>query len=215
MATSKRQQQLKTQLIQFYNQPIAKVSLELFLSIGAVIFFALFAIRPTLVTMSELVKEIEDKEALDQQLSQKVAALATVQNEYLALEPRLTVLDDAIPNQPRLEETLKIIEKIASDNNLVITSIQVQELPQEEDETTPFEDKERVSLPLSVIVAGDYTAIRNFIDQLNASRRALIVDSIVFSVSEERESRKLRATITVNMQYFGFGATTRGSQKEN
>jgi Tfp pilus assembly protein PilO len=203
MATNKRQQQIRTTLVQFYNQPIAKVSLELFLSIGAVIFFALFAIRPTLITMSELVKEIEDKEALDQQLSQKVAALATVQNEYLVVENRLEVLDEAIPNQPELETTLKIIEKVASDNDLVITSVQVQELPQPTDETIPFEDKERVSLPINVIVAGEYTAIRNFIDDLNNSRRALIVDSIVFSVSQERESRKLRATITVNMQYYG------------
>jgi Tfp pilus assembly protein PilO len=121
----------------------------------------------------------------------------------LVVENRLEVLDEAIPNQPELETTLKIIEKVASDNDLVITSVQVQELPQPTDETIPFEDKERVSLPINVIVAGEYTAIRNFIDDLNNSRRALIVDSIVFSVSQERESRKLRATITVNMQYYG------------
>ncbi len=76
MATNKRSQ-LTTTLLQFYDKPIAKVSLELFFTVAAVIVFALFAIRPTLSTMGKLIKELEDKQALNQKLAQKVAALST------------------------------------------------------------------------------------------------------------------------------------------
>ena len=74
-----KRQQLTNTLVEFYNQPIAKVSLELFLSIVAVIFFAIFAIRPTLLTMSDLIKELQEKEVLNEKLSQKTAALSSVQ----------------------------------------------------------------------------------------------------------------------------------------
>jgi hypothetical protein len=67
--------QLMSALNDFYHKPVAMVSLELFLSIGAVVFFAIFAVRPTLLTMADLIKEIEDKRALDQQLQQKIASL--------------------------------------------------------------------------------------------------------------------------------------------
>ena len=62
-------QQLTTTLLSFYHRPVAQVSLELFLSVATVVFFAVFAIRPTLVTMSNLIKELEDKRQLDQQLT--------------------------------------------------------------------------------------------------------------------------------------------------
>ena len=71
MATTNRKKQLASLLEQFYHNPVAKVSLELFLTIGLVVFLALFAIKPTLLTMSDLVKEIEDKRELETQLSKK------------------------------------------------------------------------------------------------------------------------------------------------
>lgn len=201
------QREIRTTLIKFYNQPVAKVSLELFLSIGAVIFFAAFAIRPTLLTMSDLIKEIEDKTTLNEQLGQKSASLATAQTQYLNLKDRLLVLDQSLPSQPEFEQTLKIIEKIASDNQLIISSVQVNEIPKEAEPTVPFSQKKKITVPISVSVTGDYLTIRNFVENIHNNRRTLIVDSIIFSVSEINNSKKLKANITVNMQYFGVEST--------
>jgi Tfp pilus assembly protein PilO len=198
-----QREQIQSTLVKFYQQPIAKVSLELFLSIGAVLFFAIFAIRPTLLTMSDLIKEIEDKRELSQQLDQKIAALSSAQTEYSQVQNRLQVLDQAIPSAPQFEQALKIIERVASDNQLVISRMQVREIPQEPAEDIPFEDKERVSLPISVTVVGDYPSIRQFVEDIINTRRAMVIDSIVFSVSDQREQQKLSATITINLQYFG------------
>ncbi len=202
------QREIRTTLIKFYNQPVAKVSLELFLSIGAVMFFALFAIRPTLLTMSDLIKEIEDKTNLNEQLRQKTASLATAQTQYLNLQDRLFVLDQALPSQPEFENALKIIEKTASDNELVITSMQVNEIPQEADETIPFSQKTKITVPINVSVTGDYLAIRNFVESLQRNRRTLFVDSIIFTVSEVNNNKQLKANITVNLPYFGIENST-------
>lgn len=204
---------LQSTIIRFYNQPVAKVSLELFLSIGAVIFFAIFAIRPTILTMSDLIKEIEDKRKLDTQLAQKVASLSSVQTEYLNLQSRLGVLDVAIPSTPNLEEVLKILEKVASDQKLVISSIQVNEIPNQEDAEVPFEQKVRQNLTININVTGDYQTIRNFVEQLRNSQRAFIVEKISFTVSEERGRKILKATITTSAQYFGKPAVAKTSGK--
>ncbi len=198
--------QITTTLIQFYNRPIAQVSLELFLSIIAVMFFAIFAIRPTLVTISDLIKEIDDKKALSEKMSQKIASLATVQTQYLGLGDQISILEEAIPSEPKFEEALRVMEKLASDRMLVINSIQVNEVPPTQKEVVPFSQKERKNLPVIITVAGDYPTIRNFVEDLKNYRRALIVDSIVFTVNEERNQKKLTANITVNIQYFGIKA---------
>ena len=71
---------------------MAKASVELFLSIlrhpCSLLFFS---IRPTLLTMSDLIKEIQDKENLDKQLSQKIASLSTVQPLYLRLQDQISL----------------------------------------------------------------------------------------------------------------------------
>ena len=67
-----RVEDAKKFLFTFYQKPIAQVSTELFFTIGATIFFAAFAIRPTILTMTDLVKEIQDKREAEEKLNQKV-----------------------------------------------------------------------------------------------------------------------------------------------
>ncbi|MCB9800985.1 MAG: type 4a pilus biogenesis protein PilO [Pseudomonadales bacterium] len=200
--THKRQKQLATMLDAFYSNPVAKVSLELFLTVGLVIFLAMFAIRPTLLTMSELLKEIEDKTELEEQLTKKVAALGSAQSIYLTIEKRLPVLDEAIPSDPETIKTLKIIEKIASENEVVIGSISLPEVP-ESDEATQTTVLSRSNLEMGISLAGDYTSIRDFVSGLQDSQRVFVVDSIVFRISENRKEKQLRATIKVLAPYFG------------
>lgn len=196
-----KRQQLTRTLVEFYQKPIAQVSLELFLSIAAVIFFATFAIRPTLLTMSDLIKEIDDKKVLDKQLTQKIAALSSAQTEYNNYQARLPVLDEAIPGQPFLINTLLIIEKIASDTKMVITAISVSEIPKEE-----VADQQktlvRKSYYITLSIAGDYQSIRNFVDQILKNRRTMVIDTITFATNESRGTKQLKANITLNVPYF-------------
>lgn len=202
---SLEQRQIAKTLNDFYNKPVAKVSAELVFSIVAVIFFALFAIRPTLITMSDLIREIDEKKVLNDKLGQKVAALNSIQNEYLALQDRMPLLDEAIPSTPQFVTAIKLIEKVASEQKLVIQNIQANEVPQEPAaaQDVSFSAKTRLVKPISISVTGDYTSIKNFIEELRKLRRTTIIDSIIFSLTDESASKKLRATITINLVYFG------------
>lgn len=208
---SKKQRQLLFTLQKFYQKPVAKVSLELFLSIFTILFFAIFAIRPTLLTMSDLIKEIDDKEKIDQDLSKKIAALSTVQPLYLQLSDQLIALDEVIPNQPQLISSLKVIEKTASDLGLVIDNMAVSEIPpistQQEEEITP-DSMTRIDIPIVINVSGDYPTIRQFTQDLRDYRRSFIVDTIIFNTKKLQGSTKLEARITLSAPYFGADSAT-------
>ncbi len=203
MATTNRKKQLASLLEQFYHNPVAKVSLELFLTIGLVVFLALFAIKPTLLTMSDLVKEIEDKRELETQLSKKVASLGTAQTLYLQVEDRLPVLDAAIPSHPGTITVLKIIEKIATDTGVVLGSISVSEIPDTPKEVPSFDVLTRVDLKLTTSVIGDYASIRDFVSKLQNSQRTFVVDTVVFNTSDNRGDKQLRASVSLHIPYFG------------
>lgn len=199
----KERKQLAQSLSDFYQKPVARVSVELFLSIGAVIFFAIFAIRPTLLTMSDLIKEIEDKRQLDKQMAQKIAALSSAQSEYLKLQERVGVLDEAVPTGPNLIGLFKIIEKLASDNQLVITAMSVNDVPKDIVGEPAFDQLERKNLEFTVGITGDYASVRTFVNQLSQVRRTILVDRVTFSVSDVRGSKRLDAVVSVNAPYYG------------
>lgn len=204
MSTSlKRKKQIASMLDQFYHNPVAQVSMELFLTVGLVIFLALFAIRPTLLTMSDLLKEIEDKTELEEQLTKKVAALNSAQSLYLSIEDRLPILDAAIPSTPETIHSLKIIEKLATDQGVVLNSISLTEIPETPVEIPDFEKLSRVNLDIALSVSGDYTSIKNFVAGLQNSQRTFVIDSVVFRISESRGDKQLRASILVKAPYFG------------
>ncbi len=210
-----KRQQLTTALMNFYQRPVAKVSLELFFSVGAVLFFAIFAIRPTLLTMSDLIKELEDKRELDQQLSQKIAALSTVQATYLGSQNRLGVLDEAIPPTPQFIYSLKLLEKVASENRLAISTVNVNEIPEEIVASGQTSRLERVAIPISVVIAGDYASIRSFIEDVLALRRSFVVDTVVFAKSEERGTQVLKATISLSLPYLSENKSVTNAQNES
>lgn len=198
-----KDKEITSTLMDFYNKPVARVSLELFLSILAVIFFALFAIKPTLETMTSLIKELEDKKELDLQLGQKIASLASVQSQYLASKNELVVLDEALPSSPELIKTLKIIEKVASETKLVITSLKISELPPEKPNQTSTSGKfVKKSYHSSVTVEGDYQSIREFVERIQLSRKVLVTEAIDFSLSDSQGTKRLIATITISSHYF-------------
>lgn len=200
-----RSKQITRTLMDFYSKPIAKISLELFISVFTVIIFALFAIRPVLLTMSDLIKEIDDKKQLNTQLTQKIAALSSAQAQYLTASAQLPLLDQAIPPTPQFDKAILIIEKIASDRGLLIESMSASEIPKEPSKDVAFAVKTRVSTPVTVILNGDYPTISQFVDDIRNSQRTMVIDSIVFAASPPGVSGKpiLRATIQINVEYFG------------
>lgn len=196
-------QQLNGILDRFYRNPVAVVSFELVLSILAVVFFAIFAIRPTLVTMSDLIKEINDKRQLDLQMAQKIAALSNAQTNFLGMQDRTAVLDEAIPHGAQVAKTLKIVEKIASDRNLIITSLTTLEIPQDPPIGAPLDQLERRSILIQLIVTGDYQSIREFAEELRQSRRSLVIERITFVTEDIRGQKSLEASFLIGAPYFG------------
>jgi len=196
-----KQEQIQVALLDFYKNPVARVSLELVFSIVAVIFFAIFAVKPTLQTMSELVKEIEDKKALDEQLGQKIASLNTAQTQYQKFSSQFYLLDETIPKTAELVNSLKIVEKIASENNLIIQGITISAVPEELIKASGSEAK-RELLTFNVDVSGGYLKIRQFIEDLLDSRRMMIVDQVNFSLSSNSYQEDLNAIVRINLPYY-------------
>ena len=210
--SGRKQRQLKLALQTFYKNPIARVSLELFLTVATILFFAIVAIKPTLLTTADLIKEIEDKEELDKKLSQKMAALASAQLEYQMVEDKLDLIDQAIPSSAQLLFFLKTIEKICSEELVIIESMNVSKVPEEfntnsitQEKIPDFSAIEKDTLSVRVGLSGDYQSIRNIVERLRKNRRLMLVEGITFSVLDNRGEKTLKAFLSIGIPYYDVG----------
>ncbi len=170
---------LQMELNRFYEKPVARVSTALVFSVICIGFFGIFAIRPTLQTMTELVKQIEEKKDLDQKLTQKITALTTAQRELSIKEASFPILDTAIPSTPKFTELLTVLEKVASEKQVSFTGASIPQVPIEQSEVLEVENNKAVtleSLPLSLTFSGSYEQLISLLQELSALQRLLIID---------------------------------------
>jgi Tfp pilus assembly protein PilO len=208
-----KQEQLVSVLMDFYQKPVARVSIELILSVIVVIFFALFAIRPTLITMADLVKEIADKKEINKQMNLKLASLASAQEQYELHQSQFYLLEEAIPRQLDIIKSLKKIEKIAGEGQLVIDQMGVQKVPtmvETELLSGNFGDYQREFLAVNINVIGSYMQIREFVEKIMDLRQVMIVDQVI--VEKMTESSNLSAQLRVSLPHYLLTSTLENNE---
>jgi Tfp pilus assembly protein PilO len=163
------------QITKFYKKPIAVVSTALLLTIFTVIFFAVFAIRPTLVTIAELINTINTQKEVLEQLKRKSASLASAQqvtdNNRVALE----ALELAFPKDQEIQSLMQQVESVAAINNLLMTGFSVNQFAYSL-ETEVSEDP--IPINFSLNLKGPYDAIKPFTEDIARMPRFMTFSSM-------------------------------------
>jgi hypothetical protein len=195
-------QNVQKSLEEFYEKPILRVSIELVMSIVIVSVFALFALRPTLITMSDLLKEIEEKEELNVALQQKVAALATAQTEWTAFEDQVDNLQLSFFQNPSLEEILLYLEYLSRQESVLVTGVSAPSLAVnlvENDEPVSLANLTLVPYDTTFQVMGDYEGILQYLQQIERHQPLMSIETLQLSQSNSEEILPMSATIRLRL----------------
>ncbi len=202
------------QLTQDYaNVPIVRVSLELLFTLATISFFAVFALRPTLNTISELIANIRSQEETKIKLEQKITNLTRAQEIFAKETVRLLFTDQALPNTPEPDSYIKQVEKIAFSRGLTMSFLKIDEvLLRGKADTKTQEGKEPKmpgidTLTASVSVAGPYPALILFLEDLEKLRRVISVTSASFTLTRgaTEGAQTLTLTLASGVPYYNGG----------
>lgn len=187
-----------------YEQPVAQTSIALILTLVTVAFFGLAAIRPTLATVSELIKEIEQKREVDEKLGQKIGALSSVQEEYFAIQDKLPLLDTAIPADRERNLLLLQMEYLTWLNNITVENMRIDPMtvysktPEPPEKTTDIFPSFTLVL---TVAAPDELAHRTLLEDISNLDRLLRIESVSFSRPEDEEDNTVKMTTTIRAYY--------------
>lgn len=161
-----------------------KMFLEASLSLITILVFSVFALRPTLVTIATLVREIRSKEEIVVKMDEKIANLDTAEATYSAEEQKINLVKEAVPTGAEPDSFLRQIEGLsgttaaqvlgASLGEVTLLGQEPQRKTKEEFKTLPEDAR---ALAFSISVTGDYTALSKFLADIEGLKRPVKIDA--------------------------------------
>jgi len=168
----------------FYQQKKAKVYTEITLSFLLSIILVVFALRPTVLTITELIKKIDDQKTVNKRLEEKINNLTRAQQEYVLIQEDLYLLDQLLPEEPQLSIFVSQLEALAKKENVYVYGIQY----------SPLDFKGKRSgdvgeITFDIMVGGSYEDLKKFLHSLNNFRR--IINFNGFNLSKGKKEGEL------------------------
>lgn len=191
-----RYQRYFVRLGQLYQQKKTRTYTGIILSILTVTFFLFFAIRPTLTTITGLMREIKDQRLVAEGLQDKINALRSAQEEYRLVEKDLYLVNQALPEDPQISTLLKQIETLAHQSGVTMEMAKYNQVYLREKEASP-EEKE---VNFGFTASGSYQNLKNFLTSLNSLRRIILVESFAFKTGKA-ESQSLNLSLDAKAYY--------------
>jgi len=102
-----------------------KAYLELLLSLGAIIIFSVFALRPTLITIAKLSKEIQAREETTVIMNEKITNLRKAEALYNKEEANINLLNNSLPDSPLPDVFIRQLEGLTDKNETIPKSVSI------------------------------------------------------------------------------------------
>ena len=194
-------QQIARRLKIIYQKPLTKETLNLILSLSLSLFFILFALRPTILIIVKLWKEIEIKQEIVKKLDKKITNLNQAQISLEKAKNLTPVVNKVLPPSadfPRFERELVYL---ALENNLQIASINFDQfyLIGKTPETDP---KKQISISFNSKLTGSFENIKNFLADLENLDRIVILEKTIINTQSEKETNLLNLVISGEISYY-------------
>lgn len=165
------------------------------LTFGALSFFGIFAINPTLSTIFELQKELEENQSVATQLETKTNNLHLLQQQYTTMEPDFRYVFDAIPTSANAPLLSAQVQALAKSNRVTITAYRIAEVQLASEKKSP----KALSYTFTLQAEGTYQDLINFSKSLAQFSRIVTIESM--SIGRDSETNELALTIR-GRQYF-------------
>ncbi|MCX6786885.1 MAG: hypothetical protein NTU85_03690, partial [Candidatus Kaiserbacteria bacterium] len=142
-----------------------------------IIFFVIFAIRPTVTTISSLVGDINAKEIQQTQLKTKINQIIKAQDLYSQVQGKYSLIAQGLPDSPSYYQAANQIHGATSISSVSVTGLS---FVLTKTGNSPTDHLNSYSVPISF--PASFSQTTTVLDNLLQNRRLLQIPSISFSL---------------------------------
>lgn len=167
-------------------------------------FFLLFAIRPTVLTITSLMGEIESKKLMKKDLKNKINNIVMAQDQFSLVQGKYQIIDSSLPDRPRYYEAVEQIQKTSENSQ---TSTGEKYTFNLDSVGTTLSDPNLKLYTISLDLDGQFLSSVNQASKLLDNRRLINIDSITFQNSTSNEKQASTSAVTTNGIKTNFSTT--------
>lgn len=189
---------------QYRERASVKVYLEILLSLTTISIFVLFALRPTVLTIAQLLKDIESKKQTIIILDQKIESLATAQAVYDQNRSKIAILESAIPKSSEADVFARQIEGLVGGHTIDLVSLAIDKgaivggislapvkpLLGRKKELPENASSLEFSMTLSTDI-DNFPSLERFVSDFEKLRRPAIIDELRITRGQEKDNTKI------------------------
>lgn len=199
-----------------------KAYLELFLSLSTIAIFSIFALRPTLLTIAKLVKEIEVNKSTIEIMNTKISNLRKVQNLYNQEKENIDILNSALPENPKPDVFIRHVEGVSKKASVITSSMSLGEIAlflpagkERTDSKSSVFPKGVKSFNYSILSSSSYAQLFDFLTLLENVRRPVSIASVVLQPAEKEIAGSVNININGSVPFVPDGNLIDLSSKMN
>lgn len=187
-------------------RPQYQAYLNLMLTLATISVFALFAIRPTLLVILELTRQIRAQTEVRDKLDKKLVSLSQAQQKWNEVQQDLSIISQALPDTPLPEQWGRQIEVLAAQDNISLINLSAGEVilvgkekPKTQASKLPLGVR---TFSVSLNSEGGPESAFSFLSNLSQMRRPVLFQTITLSGRPPAQAITLRLAITGALPYF-------------
>ena len=179
----------------YKNRKDVRMFLELLLSLTSITFFSVFALRPTLLTIAQLLKDIKLKEESLAIMDQKIQDLSNANTLAEKESTKILKLATSVPDFPNPDSIIRQIESLSVTHSLTLQGLTIDEASilgerslENNSDLEPMPEGSK-GLRFSFSVRGSFEQVSAFINDIQNLGRPVKTDNITInSFPSETES---------------------------
>lgn len=201
-------------LVSHYKQRAdLKAYLEMMLSLVTISVFTIFALRPTIITIAQLLKDIDAKKAVLAQIDTKIENLARAQSVYESERSKIAVLETSIPKIAQPDVFARQIEGLIGTHQVEVVSFNQTRsvllgntpLPATTKEVPLPPETSSTSFTLSVSADVDnYQLVTGLLSDFEKLRIPSVLQEVRISKGKDKDEQKMILFMQGEIPYLLF-----------
>lgn len=149
-------------------------------------FFALYAIRPTINTITSLRESIQQQQDIAISLQKKVSDLSVGKANFENIKPTAKeTLNNLVPNSPELPKLIDSLAALAYQEQATLSGIQFSPVELEPISQNPTKSATVKEIQLSFSMQGSYDRLIKTLNGLKQLNRLISIESVNMNRQEE------------------------------
>lgn len=161
-------------------------------------FFTLFVIRPNIVTVFGLQKELTDLQILDKDYEAAIVDIVSLQSVLEKNRDRFPMLREALPYTPQVNQVIDDIRNVASESGIDTEKIDINQISLKESENKSSTKAYNVNIE----TRSDFPSAFAFVDGLTRQRRLKTLKNI--KIYKEGSNGTGSAVLRVILEVEGY-----------